>query len=111
MYTTTAEETLWDATIITGTFSIHSVSAVVLFDFGSTHTFLAQMLVDRFGVLLDELGHDLVVCTPVGATLTTGVCIRGITIVIQCRTLSTEFVVLSMRDFDVFFFMDWMTRH
>lgn len=100
-----------DAIIITGTLSIHSTPRVVLFDSGSATTFLPRAFVDRFGVLIDDLGHDLIMSTPTGATLTTKLCGRGIPIVIQHHTFPTDFVVLSMRKFDAIFNMDWMTRH
>lgn len=60
---------------------------------------------------INDLGHDLVASTPTSATLTIGVCVSGISIVIQCHTLSTDFVVLSMSEVDAIFSMDWMTRH
>lgn len=49
--------------------------------------------------------------TPTRAILTTGVCVRGITIVVQLRILSTNFTVLAMREFGAIFSMVWMTRH
>lgn len=36
---------------------------------------------------------------------------RGIIVVIQWRVLQTDFVVLSMGEFNSIFGMDWMIRH
>lgn len=111
MYATTTEEAVQDAIIITGTHLIHSTLAVVLFNFGSTHTSLARAFVDKIHVMISELGHDLLVSTPSGVTLTIGVCVGGVTVIIQQHTLLNDFLVLPMGEFDVIFSMDWMTRH
>lgn len=66
----TTKEAIQDATIITGTLLIHYVSIVVLFDSSSKHTFLARAFIDRICVPIGDLGHDLGVSTPSGATLT-----------------------------------------
>ena len=41
VYAATIAEAVQDPSVITGALPISSVSATVLFDFGSTHTFLA----------------------------------------------------------------------
>lgn len=42
------------------TFLIHSTPVVVLFGSDSTYTFLAKTFVNRIGVLIQDLGYDLV---------------------------------------------------
>lgn len=111
MYAATTEGALQEYIVNTGTLLIHSVPTLVLFDLGNTHTFLARTFEDRIGLAVGDLGHDSVVSTPVNSTLTTGVCVRGIPVVIQHHTLLTDFVVLPMRQFDTTFCMDWMTMH
>ena len=111
VYSATAVKAVQDPRVITGTITIQSAPATMLFDSGSTHTFLARAFVDRNGMTVLDLGHDLVVSTPFGATLTTGVCVRGVPIVIQWHTLLTDFVVLPIREFDAIFGMDWTTRY
>lgn len=48
---------------------------VLLFDSDGTHTFVAKTFVDRIGVMVNDLGYDLVVSTLAGATFTTQVCV------------------------------------
>lgn len=60
---------------------------------------------------LDDSCYDLVVTTPVGVDFTTKVRMRDIIIVMQRRVWLADFTVLLMRDFDVIFGMDWITRH
>lgn len=63
MYAVTAKEALQDGTLITRTLLIHSALATILFDSSSTHTFIANTFVDRFGMSVEDLSYDLVVST------------------------------------------------
>lgn len=76
------------SSLTTGTLLIHSVPTVVLFDSGSTHTFISGMIVGGIGVLVDDLGYDLVVSPPARSVLATGECVKGIAIIIQRCVLS-----------------------
>lgn len=69
------------------------------------------MLFDRIGVPVDDLGYDLIVFTPTGDFLTTGVCVSDIVVLIQQCIISTNFFVLDKRKFDSIFGIEWMTRH
>lgn len=46
------------------------------------HIFIANISIDRIGVFVEDLCYDLVVSTPVGVVLTTGVCVRGVTVLV-----------------------------
>lgn len=63
MYTTTTEEVVHDATVITGTLLIHSAPAVVLFDPSSTHSFIIKTFINRIGVSVKDVVYDLVIST------------------------------------------------
>lgn len=47
------------------------------------------------------------VTTPAQAVLTTRVCVRGVTIIIQRCILLADFIVLLMKDFNAIFSLDW----
>lgn len=76
----------------------------------STHTFLARAFIYRIGVPLEDLGYDLVFSAP-SWSYSHQWCVRGVIVVIQQWVLSTDFVVMPMREFDTVFRMDWITRH
>lgn len=61
----------------------------MLFEFGSTHTFIANAFVDMIDMGLDDLFHHQSVCEGYH----------------QC-VLLIDFIVMSMREFDVIFGMD-----
>lgn len=83
MCTATAKEVVQDAVVIIDTLLIYSAFDNALFDFGSTHTFIARTFVDRIGVTVKDLGYNLVVSTLARAVLTTEVFVRGVYVVIQ----------------------------
>lgn len=82
IYATIVEEVVHVTTVITSTFSIHSLPVVVLFDSGSTHTFLDKSFIDRTCLMVGDLEHDIVLSTTICITLTTGVSVRGVPTVI-----------------------------
>lgn len=51
------------------------------------------------------------VTTPARAILTTGVCVRGVTIIIQQCILLADFIVLLKKDFNAIFSLDWLARY
>lgn len=97
--------------VIIGTLLFHLAPIVVLFDSSSTHSFISKPFVDRIGVPVDDLRYDLVVSPHAGIVLTTEVCMRSIAVVIEWCITFTNVTVLSMREFDVIFSMDWVTMH
>lgn len=83
MYGSTSEEAVQDVVVITRTLLLHIPSASALLDSGSTHTLIANTFVDRIGMSVEDLGYDWVVSTPPGADLTTGVSMKGVTMLIK----------------------------
>lgn len=82
MYTTTVEEAVQVVTIITVILFIHSTPLVTLFDFGSTHTFIAKTFASRIRLSVEDLGYDLVGSTPARAVHTNDECVKGVVVVI-----------------------------
>lgn len=71
MYGATAKEVVQDDIIVRDTLLIHSTPVIVLFDFGSTNTFITKTFVNRVGMSVEDLNYDLVVSTPTKAALPT----------------------------------------
>lgn len=49
----------------------------MLFDSGNTHSFISRTIVGRIGVLVDDLGYDLVLSPPARAVLASRECVKG----------------------------------
>lgn len=71
MYGATAKEVVQDDIVVRDTLLIHSTPVIVLFDFGSTYTFITKTFVNRVGMSVEDLNYDLVVSTPTKAALPT----------------------------------------
>lgn len=61
MFVATAKNAVQDSVVIIGTLFVHMAPTIVLFDSGSTHTFIGKIFVDRIGMFVGNLGYDLVV--------------------------------------------------
>jgi hypothetical protein len=97
--------------VVTGTTPILGFEASVLFDSGSTHSFVSIVFVRLSKLVVRTLKPGLVVTTPIGKTV---VCKR---IVCECpvsicgRVLPVNLVVLPTFNYDVILEMDWLTKH
>ena len=97
--------------VVTSTAPILGFEALVLFDFGATHSFIFIMFVMLSRLVMRTLEPGLAVTTPVGKVV---VCMR---VVCEClvsicgRVLPANLVVLPMFRYDVILEMDWLTRH
>lgn len=83
MYATIVDDEVQDTSVITTTLLIHFALTIAMFDYGSTHIFIAKIFVNRIGVFVEDLGYELVVSTSINSVLTTRLCLRGVSIVIQ----------------------------
>ena len=66
VYAITQQDAEASHTAVTGTFFIEGVDAHVLFDTGSTHSFLSPGMAERLGVEPRRLESPLLVTSPLG---------------------------------------------
>ncbi|XP_057958681.1 uncharacterized protein LOC131151452 [Malania oleifera] len=95
--------------MVTGTISILSHRAIVLFDLGVTHSFVAREFVKLCGIEAQPLTVDLSVATPTGTVVVCRRVLKDFSISIQGRTLPANLRVLIMHRFEVILGMDWLT--
>lgn len=76
------DQAVQDMEMITSAPILDSVPAVVLFNSGTTHTFIVYTLVPIIGIGLEYLGYDLAMTTPAEAILTNGESMRGVVVTI-----------------------------
>lgn len=86
---------------------IQNKDVVVLVDVGSTHNFIDQALVDRFGLMGDrDVNFEVVVANREKLTCKSRV--KGLTIVIQGYTISTDFFVLPVAACPIVLGVQWL---
>jgi hypothetical protein len=95
--------------VIAGTIDICSMPANVLFDPGSTHSFVSPYFADKIKFQPELLPHDLSVVVPSGESLSAQWVYRSCGIDIKGTTLLADLVLLKMPDFDVILGMDWLS--
>ena len=89
-----------------GILFIDSRDARVLFDFGSTHSFISPFLATTLGRDPSPLGELLIVATPMGNSLLTNSMYKSYEILLEGKPLMVELIELDMVDLNVILCMD-----
>ena len=96
---------------VVGVVSLFDVNAIVLFDSGATHSFVASPFVQahKLKMTKDDKGWNISIPTWVNQ-IALWVC-RRCPLVLGHLTLLVDLIVLDMRDFDIIFGMDRLSEH
>ena len=97
--------------VVEGTLFISGVEAKVLFDPGSTHSFLSPVFAKLIDMHVRELDFILTVTTPVGKQVVYTAYYPSCIVKISEITFLADLILLDMHDFDVILGMDWLSRH
>ena len=97
--------------VVTGTLTICSRQAVVLFDSGATHSFVSLSFALCLDMRFDVLNSPLIVLTPVREVHLINKCLSGCEVCIEDEILLVDLVELEILEFDVILGMDWLSVH
>ena len=97
--------------VVEGTLFVYGVEAKVLFDPGSTYSFLSLMFATMIDVPVSELDFILTVTTPVGKQVVCTTYYPSCIVKIGDVTFPADLILLGMHDFDVILGMDWLSGH
>ncbi|KAA0065652.1 ty3-gypsy retrotransposon protein [Cucumis melo var. makuwa] len=111
VFTTTRQEAERAGTVVTGTLQILGHYAFVLFDSGSSHSFISSVFVQHVGLEVEPLGSVLSVSTPSGEVLLSKEQIKACRVEVANHMLDVTLLVLDMQDFDVILGMDWLSAN
>ena len=111
MYATTCQEAENSNTAVTGTLSILGYYARVLFDSGSTHSFISTNLVKHARVEVEPLGYGLSVGTPAGVSMEAFKRVKDCQLCVSNHTMDVTLIVLDMTNFDVILGMEWLAKN
>jgi hypothetical protein len=93
-----------------GTFFVNDISAVVLFDFGASHSFIYAAYVEKHNMPIALLRCQMIVSSPGGDMPARQLCpkvnlkIRGVDFV-------TNLIVLESKGIEVIHGIDWLGKH
>ncbi|XP_052172151.1 uncharacterized protein LOC127788072 [Diospyros lotus] len=105
VFALTASDAKQGNEIIQGSLSLYGVNVRVLFDTGSTHSFIAPHVICHIPIPRTILPYYLVVSTPGDMVLVWS------EIKVYDKKCLGDLVVLGIKDFDLILGMDWLSRH
>ncbi|KAL0553580.1 hypothetical protein IC582_007480 [Cucumis melo] len=98
-------------TVVTGTLPVLGHYALVLFDSGSSHSFISSAFVLHARLEVEPLHHVLSVSTPSGESMLSKEKVKACLIEITGHVIEVTLIVLDMLDFDVILGMDWLAAN
>ncbi|KAL0546711.1 hypothetical protein IC582_016623 [Cucumis melo] len=98
-------------TVVTGTLPVLGHYALVLFDSGSSHSFISSAFVSHASLEVEPLHHVLSVSTPSGECMLSKEKVKACQIEIAGHVIEVTLIVLDMLDFDVILGMDWLAAN
>ncbi|KAL0561256.1 hypothetical protein IC582_001678 [Cucumis melo] len=98
-------------TVVTGTLPVLGHYALVLFDSGSSHSFISSAFVLHARLEVEPLHHVLSVSTPSGECMLSKEKVKAYQIEIAGHVIEVTLLVLDMLDFDVILGMDWLAAN
>ncbi|KAL0549604.1 hypothetical protein IC582_014090 [Cucumis melo] len=98
-------------TVVTGTLPVLGHFALVLFDSGSSHSFISSAFVSHARLEVEPLHHVLSVSTPSGECMLSKEKVKACQIEIAGHVIEVTLIVLDMLDFDVILGMDWLAAN
>ncbi|KAL0550166.1 hypothetical protein IC582_014669 [Cucumis melo] len=98
-------------TVVTGTLPVLGHYALVLFDSGSSHSFISSAFVSHARFEVEPLHHVLSVSTPSGECMLSKEKVKACQIEIAGHVIEVTLIVLDMLDFDVILGMDWLAAN
>ena len=107
----TTEEADVDPSIVTGNLFIDGIIASVLFDSGSTHSFVSPTFAMKLGQIPKKLSTKYSVSIPSGKVLESDTILKSCSVELKGRTMFADLVVLDIKSFEVILGMDWLSKN
>ncbi|KAL0544273.1 hypothetical protein IC582_019386 [Cucumis melo] len=111
VFATNKTEAEQAGTVVTGTLPVLGHYALVLFDSGSSHSFISSTFVLHARLEVEPLQHVLSVSTPSGECMLSKEKVKTCQIEIAGHVIEVTLLVLDMLDFDVILGMDWLAAN
>jgi hypothetical protein len=96
--------------VIIGMILINDNNAIVLFDSGPSHSFVAANFVQKHNLPLSMLKNQMIVSSPAGDMHAGHVCPK-VNILIRGVEFIANLIVLESKGIDVILGMDWLSKH
>nr|XP_033515746.1 uncharacterized protein LOC117280170 [Nicotiana tomentosiformis] len=97
--------------VVVGKFHLFDISVVILFDPGSSHSYVCSSLAFPDTVKSVRLDFDVLVTSPLGHQAVVNRIYRDCPFMIQNLVFFTDLLEMPFQDYDVIVGMDWLHRH
>ena len=97
--------------VVASTLSVCSCEAHILFDPGTSHSFVSPIFATRMAWQAFKMLFPLSVATPLSDELETDIFFPSCPVLVECRELLADFVLLDVIDFNVILGMDGLAQH
>ncbi|XP_028115964.1 uncharacterized protein LOC114313742 [Camellia sinensis] len=99
------------ATVVSGIFVVHCHSAHVLFDSGSTHSFVSKLFSQNLDKSEEVLSYMLCVSSPLGGSMICTSVYFACELLIGDIRVYANLLPLDMTHFDIILGMDWLSEY
>jgi hypothetical protein len=96
--------------VIIGMILVNDNNAIVLFDYGASHSIVAANFVQKHNLPLSMLKNRMIVSSPRGDMHARHVCPK-VNILIRGVEFIANLIVLESKGIDVILGMDWLSKH
>jgi hypothetical protein len=93
-----------------GTFLVANHPAIILFDFGASHTFISKKFVEKHCIPYTKSREGFTIHSPGGQIFTKDVAYQ-VPVTLAERDFPTNMIVLKGQDIDVILGMNWLAQH
>ncbi|KAJ9562943.1 hypothetical protein OSB04_008103 [Centaurea solstitialis] len=107
----TATEAREASDLVSGTFLVNSIPALILFDTGAERSFVHDTLAKKFIMPTTPLSDALVVEVAGGFLVTVRDCYEGCSIELDGKPFSATLIPMNVGSFDVVLGIDWLRAH
>ena len=107
----TVEEVPTREVVTASMFLVNEHTAIVLFDYGDSHSFMSQAFASKYDQKTIEVDKDGYSISSARATISTNQIVRDVLISIQEREYTVDLIVLPRLAIDVILGMSWMSGH
>jgi hypothetical protein len=107
---TTLADILEGAPIMTGIFSVLNYSAVVLFDYGASHSFISAKFSAKCQLPFHQTNGGITISTPGGRVATYQIN-RHVPIRFGCFIFKTTLLIMGLESVDIILGTNWLSRH
>jgi len=111
VFVPTTIEATQSGNLVQNTCLLFGNSVVVLYDSGATHSFVSIECVRRLGLVMRELGFELIVAMPTSSKVSTSSVCVGCPMEVVGRRFKVNLIYLPMKGLVVILGMDWLSNN